>query len=131
MIAELENDAELQAILAMPFKPIAQYDEDGDCVEFFAENVPFNAVRLDDWVTMYVAENDGRLVGCLIKRVQRLFRECPDLQEIVLVQDNKMRLDYFFVAAAVHFQNRENVHRYNELKRATEGVEVPLPCVAA
>jgi len=126
MIAKLENDAELRAIRAKPFAPSAQYDEEGDCVEFFAANVPFDAVRLDDWVTMYVAESDGRLVGCLIKRVQRLFREFPNLEEIVLVQDNRMRLDYFFVAAAARFQNNETIHRYNELKRATEGVEVPL-----
>ena len=130
MIAELENDTEVQAILAKRFQPSAQYDEDGDCVEFFAENVPFDGVRLDDWVTMYVSERDGRLVGCLIKRVQRLFRECPNLQEIVLVQDNRMRLDYFFVAAAARLVNKETIHRYNELKRATEGVEVPLPCAA-
>lgn len=128
MIAELENDAELKAILAKPFESSAQYDEEGDCVEFFAENVPFNAVRLDDWVTMYVSERDDRLVGCLIKRVQRLFREVANLQEIVLVQDNRMRLDYFFVAAAARLDNKETIHRYNELKRATEGVEVPLPC---
>lgn len=130
MIAELENDAEFQAILASPFEPSAQYDEDGDCVEFFADRVAFNAVRLDDWVTMYVSEQDGRLVGCLIKRVKRLFRDVPNLQEIVLVQDNKMRLDYFFVAAAARLKNIETIHRYNELKRATEGVEVPLPCAA-
>ena len=72
MIVELENDAELRAILAKPFEPSAQYDEAGDCIEFFAENVPFNAERLDDCVTMYVAESDGRLVGCLIKRVKSL-----------------------------------------------------------
>lgn len=130
MIAELENDAEFQAILTSPFEPSAQYDDDGDCVEFFADRVAFNAIRLDDWVTMYVSEKDGQLVGCLIKRVKRLFRDVPNLQEIVLVQDNKMRLDYFFVAAAARLKNIETIHRYNELKRATEGVEVPLPCAA-
>ena len=130
MIAELENDAELQAILAKPFEPSAQYDDEGDCIEFFAENVPFNAKRLDDWVTMYVSEQDGRLVGCLIKRVQKLLRENPSLQEIVIAQDNRMRLDYYFVARAAGFANKDVVHRYNELKHATEGMEVPLPCAA-
>jgi hypothetical protein len=72
MIAELENDAEFRAILAKPFEPSVQYDEDGDCIEFFAENVPFNAKRLDDWITLYLAETDHRLVGCLIKRVKSL-----------------------------------------------------------
>ena len=130
MIAELENDAELQAILAKPFEPSALYDEDGDCIEFFAENVPFNALRLDDWVTMYVAERDGRLVGCLIKRVQRLLREVPNLQEIVIEQDNKMRLDYFFVLTAARLENKEVIHRYIELKHAADGVEVSMPCAA-
>lgn len=126
MIAELKKDPELQAILAKPFEPSAEYDEEGDCIEFFAENVPFNAQRLDEWVTMYVAEKDGRLVGCLIKRVERLFREFPNLHEIVLVQDNKMRLDYFFVATAARLDDKEVVHRYNELKQASAGVEVSL-----
>ena len=81
-------------------------------------------------VTVYVAEDDGRLVGCLIKCVQRLLNENPALQEIVILQDNLMRLDYFFVAAAAQSQDRELVHVYNELKRATKGIEVPLPCAA-
>ena len=78
MIAELENDAELRAILAKSFEPSAQYDEEGDCIEFFAENVPFNAERLNDCVTMYVAESDGRLVGCLINSVKRLMCKVPE-----------------------------------------------------
>ena len=41
-----------------------------------------------------------------------------------------MRLDYFIVARAAGIENIETVHRYNELKRATEGVEVPLPRAA-
>ena len=82
MIAELENDAEILAILAKPFEPSAQYDQEGDCIEFFAENVPFNAERLDDWVTMYVAESDGRLVGCLISRVKRLMCKMPEAESL-------------------------------------------------
>lgn len=89
---------------------------------------------LGDWttgVTVYVAEDDGRLVGCLIKRVQRLLNEKPALQELVILQDNLMRLDYFVVAAAAaQSQDRELVHVYNELKRTTKGIEVPLPCAA-
>ena len=130
MIAELEHDEELQALMAKSFNPTAYYDNDGDCIEFLAENTAFNARRLDDWVTVYVAEDDGRLVGCLIKRVQRLLIEKPALQEIVILQDNLMRLDYFFVAAAAQSQDCELVHVYNELKRATKGIEVPLPCAA-
>ena len=128
MIAELEHDEELQALMAKPFTPGAYYDDDGDCIEFLAENSAFNARRLDDWVTVYLAEDDGRLVDCLIKRVQRLLREKPALQEIVIRQDNLMRLDYFFVVAAAQSQDRELVHVYNELKRATDGIEVALPC---
>ena len=78
MIAELENDAELHAILAKPFEPSAQYDQERDCIELFAENVSFNAERLDDWLTMYVAESDGRLVGCLINSVKRLMCKVPE-----------------------------------------------------
>ena len=130
MIAELEDDLELQAILRQPFQPYAEYDEEGDCIEFFASNVAFNAVRLDDWVTMYVSEKDGRLVGCLIKRINRLLNENPNLHEIVLVQDNRMRLDYFFVARAARLEDSNAIHQYNELKRATAGMEVALPCAA-
>ena len=80
MIAELENDSELQAILAKPFEPSTQYDADGDCIEFFAENVPFNAERVDDRLTMYVAESDGRLVGCLISDVRLLISKTPNAE---------------------------------------------------
>ena len=46
MIAELEHDEELQALMTMPFRSTAYYD---DCIEFLAENTAFNARRLDDW----------------------------------------------------------------------------------
>ena len=131
MIVELENDPELQAILNTPFEPFAEYDEEGDCIEFFAAGVPFNGKRLDDWVTMYVSEKDGALVGCLIKRVRRLLTEIPSLHEIVIAQDNKkMRLDYFFVARAARLDDKDAIHNYNELKHASEGMEVRLPCAA-
>jgi hypothetical protein len=130
-IADLDRDADILANLNSPFELSAEYDPDGDCIEFFADNVPFNAKRLDDWVTMYVAEADGRLVGCLVKRVKRLLHDNPNLQEIVIEQVNKLRLDYYFVARAARMENIDVFHQYNELKHATQGMEVPLPCAAA
>ena len=39
---------------------------------------------LDGWVTMYVSEKDGKLVGCLIKWLHRLLTEIQSPRNMIL-----------------------------------------------
>lgn len=58
-----------------PFTPHATYDQDGDCVEFFAKPDPFYAKRVDDLVTVYYNQDTDEVVGALIKGVERFCKK--------------------------------------------------------
>jgi hypothetical protein len=65
----------LLARSAEDFKPTANYDPDGDCIEFVAKPDPFHAERIDDLVTVYYSQDTGEVVGSLIKGVSKFCRE--------------------------------------------------------
>ena len=48
------------------------YSRDGDCVFCHIEDVPYHAERVDELLTVYLAEDDRRLVGAQIKGVSKL-----------------------------------------------------------
>jgi hypothetical protein len=57
-----------------PPRPGCFYSRDGDCVFCHVEDVPYHADRVDELLTVYLAEDDGRLVGAQIKCVSELPR---------------------------------------------------------
>jgi hypothetical protein len=57
---------------AAPTEPGCFYSKDGDCVFCHIEDVPYYADRVDELLTVYLAEEDGRLVGAQIKGVSKL-----------------------------------------------------------
>ena len=64
-----------------PFSPMACYNADGDCVEFYLSNEPHFAKRLDGWVTVFYSEKTGEVVGGFVKGVQgNLLRRFPGLK---------------------------------------------------
>lgn len=70
------NIDELMAQIAReepgPAKPGCFYSKDGDCVFCHLEDVPYYAERVDELLTVYLAEDDRRLVGAQIKGVSKL-----------------------------------------------------------
>ena len=73
----MSNDefAKRMMLLAKPaaeFKPTADYDADGDCIEFLAKPDPFYEERVDDLVTVYYSQKAGEVIGSLIKGVSKL-----------------------------------------------------------
>ncbi len=54
---------------AEPFRPIATYDRDGDCIEFLLSPDPFYAERVDDLVTVYYSQETGHVIGSFIEGV--------------------------------------------------------------
>jgi hypothetical protein len=53
-------------------QPGCFYSKDGDCVFCHIEDVPYFAERVDELLTVYLAEDDRRLVGAQIKGVSKL-----------------------------------------------------------
>lgn len=85
---------------AAEFKPVATYDPDGDCIEFFAAADLFYAERIDDRVTVYYSRETGEIVGSLIKGVrnlcQRLFEKFPGFK--IAIHGDRVRLEHIFLA---------------------------------
>lgn len=82
MLANLDTvlqDSEIQSLLKEGFQPTtAYYDPDGDSVEFLAENVAYHAQRIDQTVTVFVSDDNERLVGYHLSNVSRLARSGND-----------------------------------------------------
>ena len=98
---EFVNRVMLSARPAQEFKARADYDPDGDCIEFLAKPDPFYAERVDNLVTVYYSERTGEVIGSLIKGVKGL---CDKLRAtmpgfLLTIEDGPVRLEHFFLAA--------------------------------
>ncbi len=90
--------AEMGARFGPPrqFQPTATYIRSGDCIEFVARPGRYRAERLDELVTVYLSEEDGEIVGSLIKGVRELCRQLneklPGFK--INVDDGRVRLEH-------------------------------------
>ena len=130
MLANLEavlQDSEINALLEQGFQQTAYYDADGDCVEFLAENVAYHGKRLDQWVTVFLSDDDDRLVGCFIKNFAVLLRKYREQFSLVIQQEG-VRLDYFFVALSAIPETRhpQEETTYHSLVTRSNNVLVPV-----
>ena len=82
------------------FQPSADYDPDGDCVEFVFQPDPFRAERVDDLVTVYYSQETGDVIGSLIKDVsgfcRRVLETHPGFR--IVIDDGRVKLEHIFVA---------------------------------
>ncbi|MBI2921549.1 MAG: hypothetical protein HYY18_10745 [Planctomycetes bacterium] len=69
-IQKLLNTAAASA--AGPARPGGWYSASSDCVFYHLEDVPYRAVRVDDLLTVYEAEDDARIVGVQIMGIRKL-----------------------------------------------------------
>jgi hypothetical protein len=83
-----------------PFKPVATYDPDGDCIEFLASPDPFYAERVDDLVTVYYSQVTDQVIGSLIKGVSKfcasVLQTLPGFQ--IEIGDRRVKLRHIFLA---------------------------------
>jgi hypothetical protein len=66
---------ELLSLPDRPFSPFAEYDADGDCIEFFVKPDPYYAERIDALLTVYRSQKTQEVVGSLIEGVSHVCRE--------------------------------------------------------
>ena len=94
MIERLMEEAERNP----PFNPSAEYDPDGDCLEFFISDEPFWADRLDKWVTVYHGRDSNDIVGSLIKNVRELISTFPGID--IDIEGGRIQLSHILRAPA-------------------------------
>jgi hypothetical protein len=124
-------------LLAQPgstFSPFAEYDADGDCIEFFAKSDPHYAERIDALLTVYRSQETKEIVGSLIKGVSHLCKELfgkyPNLR--IEIHDGKIRLVHIFRAKMwlLPSENQELVHIYKILADAADESRIEVEATA-
>lgn len=58
--------------LGSKWEPFADFNPDGDMFEWLNERVSYNGERVNDFITIYRAQDDDRIVGGCIKNVAHL-----------------------------------------------------------
>ena len=85
---------------AAEFTPTANYDPDGDCIEFLARPDNFYAERVDDLVTVYHSQETDEIIGSLLKGVtglcKQLSEKFPGLK--VEIEHRRVKLVHIFLA---------------------------------
>ena len=93
-----------------PFRPYAEYIEDGDCLEFFVSNDMFRAEIVDGWLTLYYSERTDCISGGLVKGVRNhLMRKFPGVRFRII--DNKAEVTLLLELASLASSGDELVHR--------------------
>lgn len=82
------------------FAPFAFPNETGDCVEFFVSPKEFYSKRVDDYLTLYLEEGTGAIVGFVVKNITRILKRVATQQAAYsfVIQDGKMRLEALFTS---------------------------------
>ncbi len=113
-----------------PFKPMAYYNPDGDCLEFLISNEPHFAKRIDGWVTVYYSEESGNMIGGFIKGVRHnLLRKFPGLR--IDFQGNLAKVTCLLRAPAYQAGDRVKQKVYKDLiDRVAEAEEAEADFVA-
>lgn len=98
------------------FRAVAHYFPSGDYLTYFVADERCHAKRLDDIVTVYLADGSDKLVGCKVKGVRHILKTAEAFA--VGVDGDGIRLGFFFFAGAAPSSiGREPVMKwYNLLK---------------
>jgi hypothetical protein len=87
-----------QRIGPVDFRPrVPHYSRAGDFVSIFREDTPYIAERVDEVLTIYLAQDNGRLIGCKIKGVSILARNVLALMHI---DSGPIRIQWMLLNAA-------------------------------
>lgn len=107
------------------FSPFAMYNSDGDCLEFHLSNESCYAKRLDGWVTVYVGEDSGDVVGGVLKGVRgSLLRRFPGIR--VEIEDKAVSVAVLIRAAAYESEDAEKQRTYRDILDKTKDLRAEV-----
>lgn len=58
--------------LGLEWSPLAIYNKDGDMIEWYIDRVSYYAEYVNNLITIYRAEDDGRVIGGCIKNIAHI-----------------------------------------------------------
>lgn len=71
-LIELAGEAAKEPI---PFQPGAWHNKDGDMLEIYFENVDHIAKWVNPQLTLLLARDDGRIIGCYVEGLQKVLEQ--------------------------------------------------------
>jgi hypothetical protein len=94
-VVELANRA-----AAVPFRPMATYDAETDCLEFLASNESYYAQPIDALVTLYCSHGTDTPVGLRLKKVKKFFNEFLKKSPGFRTEfaDHRIKVEHLFTA---------------------------------
>ena len=105
--------------------PFIDYDDDGDCLEFFTSNDNFVAERIDSVVTVYYRDGTDEIIGGLLKGIRSIVdslkQQYPGFA--VEVEDGQIGLAFLVAAKMWTDGDRVRVLKYKKLRQAARDVE--------
>lgn len=98
------------------FRAVPHYFPSGDYLTYFVADERCHAKRIDDVMTVYLADGTDRLVGCKVKGVSHILKTAGTFG--VRVDGDGIRLGFFFFAgaAADSIEREPTVRWYEKLK---------------
>lgn len=103
------------------FESEPRYSPDGDFLTLHLEDVDYFAQRVDDLLTVYLADDNKRLVGCKIKGVRRILDTLGQFG--VSIEDGALKLSFFFLPGIDRMEPSRR-RWYEELGQRTRGLSV-------
>lgn len=107
---------------SQPFSAFAEYDPDGDCLEFIAADEAFVGERVDKWVTVYRGRDSGEVVGSLIKNVKELLSKNPGLA--IEIRSGPVCLSHILLAPKFSATSELSVRIYRQIIQKADALGI-------
>jgi hypothetical protein len=122
------------------FKPFAFHNTAGDCIECFVSQGDYFAERVDNYLTLYLAEGTDEIIGFVIKNVKRIINRIAKQKSAMafVIGERRANLRCLFYALFVNeTPDQEDRHsmvireyqKVVEIAETNELSEVELVCV--
>ncbi len=116
-------------VLALPGKsePGGWYSADGDCLFFYAEDVPYYGVRLTEHVTVFEAVDDERPVGIQIKGIRSLISGSRVLKHMIKLYIERHADIYMGFLFIVALEQSDSVSAHMEPEKVNRVAKWSVP----
>ena len=102
------------------FEPKPMYSAQGDFLTFFFRDDDAYEKRVDELLTVYLAESTNELVGCKIKGVTQILKTLGNFG--VMIRDQELTLGMLFLAGMAVSKTPESKENYEAIGKRTKDV---------
>lgn len=119
MVKDLQH---FEQLASEPHELGPVYVPEGDCLILYIDDRPSRAKRIDDLVTVYLANDNDDIVGCCVKEISRVLRQYGDFG--VTLRGKEVYMGMLFTMVGVQPQTGEASRLFSN-PLATTSVRLP------